>query len=102
MLHHEKLHLNKNQRVQLKNAELMSAKQLCFYCTSAPLRSHPQPRHYAPTTGLDPSPLQDFALLIRSLLLSGALGFRTFKPRLVRFSALFIEKLQWGIISGKS
>lgn len=52
-----------------------------FYCTFAPRRSRPPPRHYAPTTGPDPSPLQDSSLLIRSLLVSGAPGSRTFKPR---------------------
>lgn len=65
--------------------KIVSEYQLGLYCTFAPRRSHPQPRHYAPTTGLDPSPLQDFALLIRSLLVSDAPGSRTFKPCLGSF-----------------
>lgn len=55
-------------------------------------RSHPRPRRYAPTTGPDPSPLQDFSLLFRPLLVSDAPGSRTFKPRLDRFNALFYLK----------
>lgn len=50
-------------------------------------------------TGLDPSPLQDFSLLIRSLLVSDAPGSRTFKPcpeRVVHFSELK-KKLSWTI-----
>lgn len=58
----------------------MSVNQLGLYCTFAPRRSHPQRLHYAPTTGLDPSPLQDFFLLSRSLLVSDAPGSRTFMP----------------------
>lgn len=82
---------NKSERSWQKNGEWMSVDQLGLYCTFVPLRSHPQPQHYAPTTGLDPSPLQDFSLLIRSLLVSGAPGSRTFKPCLGRFGALFFE-----------
>lgn len=62
--------------------------------TFVPRRSHPRPRRCAPTTGLDPSPLQDFSLLIRPLLVSDAPGSRTFKPRLVRFDALFFFLLK--------
>lgn len=50
-----------------------------LYFTFALQRLHPQPQHYAPTTGLDPSPLQEFSLLIRSRLLSAAPESRTFK-----------------------
>lgn len=60
--------------------KILSVNQLCLYCTFAPRRSRPPPLHYAPTTGLDPSPLRDFFLLSRSLLVSDAPGFRTFKP----------------------
>ena len=66
-----------------------------LHCTFALRRSHPQPRHCAPKTGLDPSPLQDFSLLIRSLLVSAAPGSRTFKPcpgRLVHFFFNFWKK----------
>lgn len=61
--------------------KVTSTEEPCLNCTFARRRSHPQPRHYAPTSVLDPSPLQDFSLLIRSLLASDAPGSRTFKPR---------------------
>lgn len=68
---------------------LKSADQLSLLCTFALRRSHPQPQHCAPTTGLDPSPLQDLFLLIRSLHESDVPGFQTFTPcsdRLVTLS----------------
>lgn len=72
----------------------VAGKSCVSYFTFALQRSHPQLQHYAPTTGLDPSPLQEFSLLIRSRLVLAAPGSQTFKALSWSFGWLF-EILLW-------